>query len=80
MARKRYTAEQMIGMLREAEVGGAGGKRVIEIVRSRHRLCIGACDPEGGCQQQQTWKLEAAGHQFMYPRVLRRLTTSGSSL
>jgi hypothetical protein len=79
MARKRYTAEQIIGMLREAEVGVAGGTRVIEIVRSRRRFCIGARDPEGGCQQQQTWKLEAARHQFMYPRLLRRLTTSGSS-
>ena len=33
MARKRYTAEQIIGMLREAEVGLAEGKRVAEMVR-----------------------------------------------
>jgi hypothetical protein len=33
MARRRYTAEQIIGMLREAEVGVAEGKRVGEIVR-----------------------------------------------
>ena len=33
MARKRYTAEQIIGMLREAEVRSAEGKPVTEIVR-----------------------------------------------
>ncbi len=33
MARKRYTAEQIIGMLREAEVGLAEGKGVAEVVR-----------------------------------------------
>ncbi len=33
MARKRYTAEWIIGMLREAEVGLAEGKRVTEMVR-----------------------------------------------
>ena len=33
MARKRYTAEQIIGMLREAEVRAAEGARVAEIVR-----------------------------------------------
>ncbi len=33
MARKRHTAEQIIGMLREAEVGLAEGKRVTEMVR-----------------------------------------------
>ena len=32
MARKRYTAEQIIGMLREAEVGLAKGQRVTEMV------------------------------------------------
>ncbi len=33
LARKRHTAEQIIGKLREAEVGLASGKRVAEVVR-----------------------------------------------
>lgn len=33
MARKRYTAEQIIGKLRQAEVRAAEGKRVADIVR-----------------------------------------------
>jgi len=33
MGRRRYTAEQIIGMLREAEVGVAEGKRVERIWR-----------------------------------------------
>ena len=33
MSRKRYTAEQIIGMLREAEVSLSRGERVGEICR-----------------------------------------------
>ncbi len=33
MGQKRYTAEQIIGKLRQAEVRLAEGKRVVEIVR-----------------------------------------------
>ena len=33
MGQKRYTAEQIIGKLRQAEVRSAEGKRVAEIVR-----------------------------------------------
>ncbi len=33
MGQKRYTAEQIIGKLRQAEVRVAEGKRVAEIVR-----------------------------------------------
>jgi putative transposase len=34
MARQRHTAEQIIGKLREVEVGLAGGRRVGELCRS----------------------------------------------
>ena len=33
MGQKRYTAEQIIGKLRQAEVRLAEGKRVVDIVR-----------------------------------------------
>jgi hypothetical protein len=33
MGQKRYTREQIIGKLRQAEVRAAEGKRVVEIVR-----------------------------------------------
>ena len=33
MARRRHTPEQIIGKLREAEVGLASGRRVGEVVR-----------------------------------------------
>ncbi len=34
MSRRRFTAEKIIGMLREAEVGLAQGKKIREICRS----------------------------------------------
>jgi transposase-like protein len=34
MSRKRFTAEKIIGMLREAEVGLAQGKKIGEVCRS----------------------------------------------
>jgi putative transposase len=34
MARQRHTAEQIIGKLREVEVGLAGGRKVGELCRS----------------------------------------------
>ena len=33
MSRKRFTAEKIIGMLREAEVGLAQGKKIGEVCR-----------------------------------------------
>ena len=50
MGQKRYTAEQIIGKLRQAEVRSAEGKPVTEIVRelgiseqTYHRWC--SCQP-----------------------------------
>ena len=34
MSRKRFTGEKIIGMLREAEVGLAQGKKIGEVCRS----------------------------------------------
>lgn len=52
MGRKRYTPEQIIGKLRQAEVRAAEGLRVVEIVRelgiTETRPCV-LLDPTTGC-------------------------------
>ena len=58
MARKRYTEEQIIGMLREAEVGMAEGKRVGEVVRE-----LGVTE-----QTYYRWRREYGGMQVSQPR------------
>ena len=54
MARKRYTAEQIIGHLRQAEIRISEGKTVAEVVRelgvSEHDLPPSMCPhPDSGC-------------------------------
>ena len=52
MARKTYTAEQIIGMLREAEVRLAKGEKVGAIEGTRERECAasqGGLEPDAGC-------------------------------
>jgi len=70
MARKRYTAEQIIGMLREAEVGVAGGKRVMEIVRE-----LGISE-----QTYYRWRREYGGLKVTQARRLKELEKENGRL
>ena len=70
MARKRYTAEQIIGMLREAEVGVATGKRVVEIVRG-----LGITE-----QTYYRWRREYGGMQVSPARRLKELERENGRL
>jgi transposase-like protein len=70
MARKRYTAEQIIGMLREAEVGVAEGKRVSEVVRE-----LGITD-----QTYYRWRREYGGMQVSQARRLKDLERENTRL
>jgi transposase-like protein len=70
MARKRYTAEQIIGMLREAEVGLAGGKRVAEIVRE-----LGITE-----QTYYRWRREYGGLKVSQARRLKELERENARL
>ena len=70
MARKRYTAEQIIGMLREAEVGVAAGKRVIEIVRE-----LGISE-----QTYYRWRREYGGLKVSQARRLKELEKENGRL
>ncbi len=70
MARKRYTAEQIIGMLREAEVGVAGGKRVAEIVRE-----LGITE-----QTYYRWRREYGGLKVSQARRLKEAERENARL
>jgi transposase-like protein len=70
MARKRYTAEQIIGMLREAEVGVAGGKRVAEIVRE-----LGITE-----QTYYRWRREYGGLKVSQARRLKEVERENARL
>lgn len=70
MARKRYTAEQIIGMLREAEVGVAEGKRVGEVVRE-----LGIAE-----QTYYRWRREYGGMQVSQARRLKELERENTRL
>ena len=70
MARKRYTAEQIIGKLREAEVGVATGKRVVEIVRG-----LGITE-----QTYYRWRREYGGMQVSPARRLKELERENGRL
>ena len=62
MARKRHKAEQIIGKLREAEVGLASGKRVAEVVRE-----LGVSE-----QTYYRWRREYGGMKVSQARRLKR--------
>ncbi len=70
MARKRYTAEQIIGMLREAEVGSAEGKPVTEIVRE-----LGISE-----QTYYRWRREYGGLKVTQARRLKELEKENGRL
>jgi transposase-like protein len=70
MARKRYTAEQVIGMLREAEVAVAEGKRVGEVVRE-----LGIAE-----QTYYRWRREYGGMQVSQARRLKELERENTRL
>ena len=70
MGRKRYTAEQIIGMLREAEVGMAEGKRVGEVVRE-----LGVTE-----QTYYRWRREYGGMQVSQARRLKELERENTRL
>ena len=70
MARKRYTAEQIIGMLREAEVGLAEGKRVAEMVRE-----LGITE-----QTYYRWRREYGGMKVSQARRLKELERENARL
>ncbi len=70
MARKRYTAEQIIGKLREAEVGLAGGKRVAEVARE-----LGITE-----QTYYRWRREYGGMQVSQARRLTELERENARL
>jgi transposase-like protein len=70
MAKRRYTAEQIIGMLREVEVGVAEGKRVGEIVRE-----LGIAE-----QTYYRWRREYGGMQVSQARRLKELERENTRL
>jgi len=70
MARKRYTAEQIIGKLREAEVLIAGGKTVSETVRE-----LGVTD-----QTYYRWRREYGGMKVSQARRLKELEKENGRL
>ena len=63
MARKRYTAEQIIGKLRQAEVRSAEGARVAEIVRE-----LGISE-----QTYYRWRREYGGLKVTQAKRLKEL-------
>ena len=53
MARKRYTAEQIIGHLRQAEIRASEGKTIAEVVRE---LGISEQTTTGGARNTVVWR------------------------
>lgn len=70
MARKRHTPEQIIHMLREAEVGIANGKTVGSVCR----------ELEISEQTYYRWRNEYGGMQVSQARRLRKLEKENSRL
>ena len=70
MARRRYTAEQIIGKLREAEVGLASGRRVAEVVRE-----LGVTE-----QTYYRWRKEFGGMKVDQARHLKDLEKENAQL
>jgi hypothetical protein len=53
VARKRYTAEQIIGHLRQAEIRASEGKTIAEVVRE---LGISEQTTTGGARNTVAWR------------------------
>ena len=70
MARRRHTAEQVIQLLRQAEVGLANGKTV-------HALCR---ELEISEQTYYRWRKESGGMQVSQVRRLKELEKENSRL
>ena len=70
MARKRHTAEEIIGKLREAEVGLAGGRGVSEICRG-----LGITE-----QTYYRWRREYGGLKTDQARRLKELERENQRL
>lgn len=70
MSRKRYTAEQIIGKLREAEVLIAAGKTVAETVRE-----LGVTD-----QTYYRWRREYGGLKVSQAKRLKELEKENTRL
>jgi transposase-like protein len=70
MSRKRFTAEQIIGMLREAEVRRSQGQRVGEVCRG-----LGIIE-----QTYYRWRRGYGGMRISQARRLKELQTENSRL
>jgi putative transposase len=70
MARQRHTAEQIIGKLREVEVGLAGGRKVGELCRS-----IGVTE-----QTYYRWRAEYGGLRLDQAKRLKELERENARL
>ena len=70
MARKRYTAEQIIGHLRQAEIRISEGKTVAEVVRE-----LGVSEPT-----YYRWRKEYGGMEVEQLRRLKELEQENARL
>src|SRR5271169_1946949 len=70
MARQRHSAEQIIGKLREVEVGLAGGRKVSELCRS-----IGVTE-----QTYYRWRAEYGGLKLDQAKRLKELERENARL
>ena len=70
MARQRHTAEQIIGKLREVEVGLGGGRNVVELCRS-----IGVAK-----QTYYRWRAEYSGLKLDQAKRLKELERENARL
>jgi transposase-like protein len=70
MARKRYTPEQIIGMLREAEVRLSQGEKIVAIVRS-----LGISE-----QSYYRWRREYGGLKVSQAKRLKDLEKENQRL
>ena len=70
MSRKRFTAEKIIGMLREAEVALAQGKKIGEVCRS-----LGISE-----QSYYRWRREYGGLKTSQAKRIRDLERENSRL
>ena len=70
MSRKRYTPEQVIGMLRQAEVELAQGKRISEVCRS-----LGVSE-----QSYYRWRSEYGGLKLEQARRMKDLEKENGRL
>jgi len=70
MARKRYSAEQIIGMLREAEIQLASGKTTGEVSRM-----LGIAE-----QTYYRWRKQYGGMQISQARKLKDLESENARL